>query len=179
MGAYVALLRGINVGGNRKVPMAELRAVAEGLGLTRVRTLIASGNLVFEGESTTDALETRLEADIEVRFGFAVAVVVRTAAQWQAYAAANPFPEEGAADPSRLMMTVGKRPATEADAAALRPRASDGERVECAGAAIWLWLPNGAGRSKLAAAPPGKDVWTTRNWRTTVAIKEMLCSPSP
>ncbi|HEY0086783.1 MAG TPA: DUF1697 domain-containing protein, partial [Allosphingosinicella sp.] len=69
MGAKVALLRGINVGGNRKVPMAELREVAEGLGLTRVRTLIASGNLVFVGKGTPDSLEAKLEAAIEARFG--------------------------------------------------------------------------------------------------------------
>ena len=130
------------------------------------------------GEGTPEALEAKLEAAIQTRFGFPVAVVVRTSAQWRAYAAANPFPDQGAADPSKLMMTIGKRPATDTDAAALRPRASDGERVECAGGAIWLWLPNGAGRSRLAAAPPGKDVWTARNWRTILAIQEMLCSPS-
>jgi uncharacterized protein (DUF1697 family) len=175
---YVALLRGINVGGNRKVPMAELRALVESLGLTRVRTLIASGNLVFEGEGKAEALEGKLEAGIEKHFGFAVDVIVRTAAQWSAYIAANPFPGEGAQDPSKLMMTLGKRSPTDADVALLLPRAAGGEKIERASDAIWLWLPDGAGRSKLAAGLSGKTVWTARNWRTVLAIKEMLCSPS-
>ena len=177
MGAYVALLRGINVGGQRKVPMAELRAVAEGLGLTRVRTLIASGNLVFEGEGAPEALEASLEAAIEAHFGFPVDVMVRTADQWQAYIAGNPFPVEAESAAKFLLLFMGKQATAEAAAEALRARAAPEEKVAGIGDAVWIYFANGGGRSKLANGPkPG--LWTGRNWRTVLAIRDMLCSPS-
>ena len=80
----VALLRGINVGGNKKVPMAELRALGEKLGWRQVATYIQSGNVVFAGGGGAAAAERALEQAIEKRFGFPVPVVVRTAAQWRA-----------------------------------------------------------------------------------------------
>ena len=178
MGAYVALLRGINVGGGRKVPMAELRAVAQGLGLLRVRTLIASGNLLFEGDGAPAELETRLETAIERHFGFPVDVMVRTAVQWSAHVAANPFPEEAAAAPKFLLLFAGKAANAEAALAWLSARAAPEEKVAGKGDAIWIYFANGGGRSRLATGPkPG--LWTGRNWRTVLAIQEMLCSPSP
>ena len=175
MGGYVALLRGINVGGHRKVPMAELRAVADGLGLGSVRTYVASGNLVFEAEADEAALERRLEEAIAARFGFAVDVIVRSATRWRGYAASNPFPEESERQPNLVMVTIGKQAATEGDIEALRARASVNERVERAGDAIWIWIwfGDGAGRSKMGTEP-GSGVWTTRNWRTVLALQEML-----
>jgi uncharacterized protein (DUF1697 family) len=173
MGKYVALLRGINVGGHRRVPMAELRAVAEALGFEDVQTYVASGNLVFSAEGDHQRLEARLEAAIAEAFGFEVDVVVRDAAQWAALAKANPFAEQSAATPNLVMMTIGKRGATDADVAALRPKAAENERVERRGEALWLWFGGGSGRSKLAAAP-AKEVWTTRNWRTIEALCGLL-----
>jgi len=174
MAGYVALLRGINVGGHRKVPMADLRALAEGLGLDGVRTYVASGNLVFSSESGEEsALEAQLESAISDRFGFGVDVIVRGAEHWAALAAGNPFPEQSAATPNYVMMTIGKRPATDADVASLRPRAGADEAVERVGEALWFWFGNGSGRSKLAAAPL-KDVWTARNWRTVGTLRTML-----
>jgi uncharacterized protein (DUF1697 family) len=178
MGMHVALLRGINVGGGRKVPMAELRAVAQGLGLARVRTLIASGNLVFEADEEPIELEAKLEAAVERHFGFPVDIMVRTAAQWSATVAANPFPAEAEAAPKFLLLYIGKEAAAEAAVATLTPRAAPEEKVAGQGDAIWIYFANGGGRSKLASGPkPG--LWTGRNWRTVLAIQEMLCSPSP
>jgi uncharacterized protein (DUF1697 family) len=173
MGMHVALLRGINVGGGRKVPMAELRDVAEGLGLQRVRTLIASGNLVFDGERS----EAELEAAVQSHFGFPVDIMIRSAAQWSATIAANPFPHEAEAAPKFLILFVGKQ-ATAAEAVAyLAGRAAPEEKVAGHGDALWIYFANGGGRSKLASGPkPG--LWTGRNWRTVFAIQEMLCSPS-
>ena len=173
MGKYVALLRGINVGGHRRVPMARLRALAEALALEEVRSHLASGNLVFSAAGKADALERRLEAAIAECFGFAVDVLVRDAATWVRLAAANPFPEESEARPNLVMMTIGKRPATEADVAALRPKTAANERVERRGEALWLWFGGGSGRSRLPAAP-ADGVWTTRNWRTVETLCEML-----
>lgn len=94
----IALLSGINVGGNRKVPMATLRAVVENLGLTKVQSYIQSGNLVFEGQVN----HTELEAAIEREFGFSVAVTLRSAEQWQAVIARNLYPQQAAADGSKV-----------------------------------------------------------------------------
>jgi uncharacterized protein (DUF1697 family) len=173
MGMHVALLRGINVGGGRKVPMAELRAVAEGLGLTRVRTLIASGNLVFEGEAS----EQELEEAVERHFGFPVDIMIRSAAQWSATVAANPFPHEAEAAPKFLLLFVGKQATADEAVPYLAARAAPEEKVAGQGDTLWIYFGNGGGRSKLASGPkPG--LWTGRNWRTVLAIEEMLCSPS-
>jgi len=166
------LLRGINVGGHRKVPMARLKALAQRIGLAEPRTYVASGNLVFSAEAKAAEVEAMLEQAIADEFGFAVDVIVRDGADWAALAAGNPFPEESAASPNLVMMTIGKRPATDADVAALRPKAAPNERVERRGEALWLWFGNGAGRSKLATGST-KEIWTTRNWRTVETLREM------
>ena len=174
MGAYVALLRGINVGGHRKVPMADLRELAEAIGLGDVRTYVASGNLVFTSEGSTAALEKKLETAIKETFGFGVDVLVHSAQQWDEYRRRNPMRQESEAHPSKVMITIGRRAATDADVEALRKKAGANERVERAGDAIWIWFGDGAGRSKIGAGPSTKEVWTTRNWRTVEALGEML-----
>lgn len=83
MGIYVALLRGINVGGNHKVPMAELKKVCEKLGFTDVRTYINSGNVIFNTSGSVAKIDATLEEALKKKFGFDVPVVVRTAAQLQ------------------------------------------------------------------------------------------------
>jgi uncharacterized protein (DUF1697 family) len=173
MTGYVALLRGINVGGHRKVPMAALRETAEALGLRNVRTYVASGNLVFETDKTADSLEAALEKAIEKRFGFAVDVVVRSAAQWAALAKANPLRQESEKEPGFVHMSVGRRVPTEADIAALAAKAGTNERVLSAGGAIWIWFGDGAGRSKIGSGK-STGIWTARNWRTVQTILEML-----
>ncbi|WP_167737478.1 DUF1697 domain-containing protein [Sphingomonas parva] len=175
MRKYVALLRGINVGGHRKLPMAQLKAVAARIGLADVATYVASGNLVFSADATTEALEARLEEAIAAEFGFPVDVIVRSAADWAALAAANPFPKESAETPNFVMMTIGKQPASDAAVDALRAKAAADEKVERRGEALWIWFGSGAGRSKLGAAP-AKGVWTARNWRTVETLRGMLAA---
>jgi uncharacterized protein (DUF1697 family) len=173
MARFVALLRAINVAAQRKVPMADLRALAAGLGLGDPRTLIASGNLVFESDAKPAALETVLEEGLKRHFGFSVDVMVRTADQWTDYCAANPFPAEGALKPNFLLLNVGKGAADDKVVEALHARADAGEKVARTGDAIWIYFANGGGRSKLSGGPrPG--LWTGRNWRTVLKIREML-----
>jgi uncharacterized protein (DUF1697 family) len=172
MTEFIALLRGINVGGHRKVPMALLKSLALELGWVDPRTYVASGNLVFGAEGTPAVLETALEGALAAKLGFDVDVIVRSAAAWAKLAAANPFAVESEATPNFVMMTIGKRPATDDDVTALRPKAADNERVERRGEALWFWFGSGSGRSKLAAAP-AKGVWTARNWRTVETLREM------
>ena len=170
---YIALLRGINVGGHRKLPMADLRQLAEAEGLADIRTYVASGNLVFRADKGDAAtLERRLEAALSARFGFDVDVIVRSARAWAALAAGNPFPKESAATPNFVMLIIGKRPATDADVEALRTRAGANEKVERVGEALWIWFGDGAGRSKIGGGP-SKGVWTARNWRTVETLSSM------
>ena len=173
MERYVALLRGINVGGHRKVPMAGLRAVAAELGFEEIETYVASGNLVFGSDAAPDRLESMLEGAIAKRFGFPVDVIVRSARQWREYRDANPLPAKSEAEPNLVMICVGKAQATDADVERLRTQASEKEQVERTGDAIWLYFGNGAGRSKLGTGA-SNGVWTTRNWRTLVKLAEML-----
>ncbi|MCG7348110.1 DUF1697 domain-containing protein [Sphingomonas sp. ACRSK] len=173
MPSHIALLRGINVGGHRQVPMAELRMLAQDIGFRGARTHVASGNLVFASDVPARAAEKVLEQAIERRFGFAVDVVARSAAEWRAYLVDHPFAAEGEREPNLVMLCIGKQAATVADAAALRSRAGARERVELRGDALWLYFGDGAGRSKMGLGP-GAGIWTTRNLRTVRTIAGML-----
>jgi uncharacterized protein (DUF1697 family) len=176
MPRFVALLRAINVAAQRKVPMADLRALATDMGLGNPRTLIASGNLVFDSDGNRFDLEAMLEEGLKRRFGFSVDVMVRSADQWAQYSSAIPFPEEGALKPNFLLLYVGKEAACDEAVEALRARAAAEEKVARAGDAIWVYFANGGGRSKLSGGPrPG--LWTGRNWRTVLKIGEMLEPP--
>ena len=172
MSRYVALLRAINVG-KRQVPMSDLKALANELGLANARTYLASGNLLFETDKPPAWAETQLEAALEQRFGFNVEVMVRSQAQWADYARGNPMPRESEASPNLVMISVGKRDATDADLTQLRKKAGSNERVERVGPNIWLFFGDGAGRSKLGLGPK-TEVRTTRNWRSIIKINQLL-----
>lgn len=175
MESYVALLRGINVGARTSIAMAELRALASGIGLADVRTYIQSGNLFFRTQERK-GLEEKLEAAVAQRF-VAVPVIVRSASEWIACAAHNPFPAAAGAEPDRLMMMLSKA-APNGDAAdALMERARDGERIALAGGALWIHYPAGSGVSKLSPSLIDRLVGspsTARNWRTVLKIGDML-----
>lgn len=176
MTTFIALLRGINVGGHRPVPMAELRVLCGELGLADAQTYIQSGNLVFAATGTARALEARLEQAIAGRFGFAVDVLVRGAAQWPGYVAGNPMPEAAEAQPNLVLLGLSKSPPRPDAVAALRERAAAGERVEAAGEALWFHFPQGSARTKLTPAAIDRAVGspvTTRNWRTVQKLAEM------
>jgi len=176
MGRQVALLRAVNVGG-RKLPMAELRALCGALGWRDVATYIQSGNLVFTASETREALEARLEEAIAGRFGMDVPAIVRTAAEWQRYAAANPFVDVAQDQPDRLMLLLAKKPPAAGAAAAIAAKAKAGEQVRQAGDALWIHYPEGAGKSKLTPSLIDRAVGspaTQRNFRTVLRLMEML-----
>lgn len=172
MTTYVALLRGINVGGHRKVPMAGLRAVCAEAGFGDVRSYIQSGNLVLDGAGAPAETEGVLETAIARRFGFAVDVIARTAAQWHNYVASNPLSEAAAAAPSRVMLVLSRPPLDAAAVERLRDRAAGGEAIVAVDDVLWIHFPDGAGHSKLAAAL-GRQPSTARNWRTVLKLAGM------
>jgi uncharacterized protein (DUF1697 family) len=176
MATFIALLRGINVGGHMQVPMAELRALCTALGLSDVSTYIQSGNLIFSSPDTPARLEPRLEAAVAERFGFPVDIVVRAARDWPAIIKGNPFIAASEKEPQLVYMLLAKRTLHAGAAAALRERARDGEVIASVGEALWIHYPNGSARSKLSPSLIDRLVGspaTARNYRTTLKLGEL------
>lgn len=176
MARMAALLRAVNVGG-RKLPMAELRALAVGLGWSDVATYIASGNLLFAAEGNPKKLEQKLEAAIERKFGIEVPVVVRTRKQLKACLDSNPFAEAAKDSPNRLILLLSKKAPAKGAEFALEERAAAGEQVKRAGDGLWILYSQGMARSKLSPALIDRLVGspaTGRNHRTIARLVEML-----
>ncbi|MFB7089211.1 DUF1697 domain-containing protein [Streptomyces sp. NPDC056296] len=175
---YAALLRGINVGGARKVPMADLRALLEGLGHDAVRTHLQSGQAVFaSGHGDEESLAAELTRAIEERFGFAVDVIVRDHAYLQAVAEACPFPA-AELEARQLHVTYFSAPVDEERFEAIDGPAFRPEEFRLGDRALYLYAPDGLGRSKLAEslARPRVNkglIATTRNWNTVVKLVEL------
>ncbi|MEV6687508.1 DUF1697 domain-containing protein [Streptomyces sp. NPDC051578] len=175
---YAALLRGINVGGSKKVPMAELRAVMEQLGLDDVRTYLQSGNAVFSStEQDPDALARRLEAAIEAHFGFPVPCLVVDGPHLRAVAEACPFPAAELEGRQLHAMFLSAQPSPERYAA-IDAQAFLPEEFRLGDRVVYLYAPGGLGVSKLGevlhrpALLKGLDA-TTRNWNTVVKLVEL------
>ncbi|MER6979097.1 DUF1697 domain-containing protein [Streptomyces carpinensis] len=178
MTMYAALLRGINVGGNRRLPMAELRTLMQGLGHGEVRTYLQSGQAVFaSGHGDDESLAAELGAAIEKRFGFAVDVVVRDHAYLRAVADACPFPA-AELQPKQLHVTYYSAPVDAARFDGVDRAAHLPEEFRLGDRALYLYAPDGLGRSKLAEqlsrrGPNRGLIATTRNWNTVVKLVEM------
>jgi uncharacterized protein (DUF1697 family) len=179
MPRYLALLRGVNVGG-KKLAMSDLRDVAEQLGYTGVSTYIQSGNLLFRSEeSDQGGLAQALEGEIAGRLGLRSDVVVLTAANLSQVIADNPFPDE--ANPRALHAVLHQHEISEDGrarvAGALERAAARGctDEAAVAGRAIYLHTPDGIGRSELAVQL-GRvhKAGTARNWATVTKLMGML-----
>jgi uncharacterized protein (DUF1697 family) len=168
MGTHFALLRAVNVGG-RSVPMASLRAALEGLDLKNVRTLLQSGNAAFESGKSPAALEKLLEKGASEKLGLVTDFFVRTAIEWDAAIAANPFPNEARDDPSHLVLVALKGAPKGEQVAALRGGIKGNERVEVDGRTAYIVYPDGIGNSKLTLKIVEARLGTRgtgRNWNT-------------
>ncbi|MCX4904568.1 DUF1697 domain-containing protein [Streptomyces sp. NBC_00878] len=178
MTTYAALLRGINVGGAKKVPMAELRTLMEGLGYGDVGTYLQSGNAVFaSGHGDEDSLAAELSGALEKRFGFTVDVLVRDHAYLRAVLDACPFP---AADleARQLHATYFSEPVGPERFASIDQQAFLPEEFRLGDRVLYLYAPDGLGRSKLAEtlSKPRMTkgiVATTRNWNTVTKLAEL------
>jgi uncharacterized protein (DUF1697 family) len=171
---YLALLRAINVGGRNVVPMSELRELPEKLGFTDARTLLQTGNLVFNGGARSSAeLEQVLEAAAKKRLGVETDFLVRTGKEWASLVAANPFPAEAKSDPSHLVVMFLKEAPAAAAVDALRAAIVGREVVRAVGKQAYLVYPDGIGRSKLTVALIEKKLATRgtgRNWNTVLKL---------
>jgi uncharacterized protein (DUF1697 family) len=177
MATWIALLRGINVGGNRRVPMADLRTALEGIGLSDVRTWIVSGNVVFATIGTDRApLLADIEAAIVARFGFPVAVVLRSADEMRAVLAGDPLPEGSRSDPAhRYAIFLSEDPAPER-LAAIDPAAVAPDLFVAGDRLIHAWYKGGLQASKLAGSLTDRGLGVTataRNWNTVRKLVEL------
>lgn len=188
MTVMIALLRGVNVAGRSKLSMADLRRVAEECGFTGVQTYVQSGNVVFSAsgrdtDAVADSLRSRLARATDVRPD----VAVRTRDELRRVVDGNPFHDRDA-DPTHLhvVFLVGasssgsRTGATEVPAFDSAPFAPEEARV--VGREVYLYLPKGAGRSKLAAAlarhKPALG-GTMRNWRTVTKLLDLADAAAP
>ena len=161
----MALLRGVNVGGHRRVPMADLRAGLTGAGLTDVATYLQSGNAVFSGGPALEADVAALVRSVVLSScGVDAEVVLRSGAELADVVARLPWPER-AAEPTLLHVLLLSAEPERVEVSRVGPD----ELVLADGREVWLWYGAGAGRSRLQVAAPGV-VSTARNWRTVQAL---------
>jgi uncharacterized protein (DUF1697 family) len=172
--AWVALLRGINLGARNKVSMAALKELFADLGAEDVETYVQSGNVLFRSSGARDDLVRAVEDEIEKRLGLRVTVLLRTDAELAKLVADNPFAEDER-DPVKLHVTfLAERP-DRARAAALDEEQFAPDRFRVAGDVVYLHTPDGYGRSKLSNAYFEKQLGvraTSRNWRTVTTLAE-------
>jgi uncharacterized protein (DUF1697 family) len=175
---YVAFLRAINVGGNNKISMGDLRSLFGELGFVNVRTLLQSGNVVFSGgEQVAAELEVRLEQETKERCGVGVDYVVRSAKQIENVIAANPFPDAARDDPGHLVVMFLKKPIEASSLGALRAAIKGREEVEGGESEVYITYPDGIGTSKLTIQVIEKHLGcrgTARNWNTTLKVVAAL-----
>ena len=179
MASYLALLRCINVSGQKKVPMAELRDVLTRAGLDDVQTYIQSGNVVCamaEGLSNRE-LANRIQQAIQSYFEFEVPVLVLKPDEWERVRLENPFLEEPDIDIKHLHVTLLDGDPDASRLAPVQAQSFGEDRWQIQGRRIYLHCPNGYGRTKLTNTFWEKKLAlpaTTRNWKTVLKLAEMI-----
>ncbi len=171
----VLMLRGINLGPSRRVPMAELRALLGDAGYQNVRTYVQSGNVVLAGAFEPAELEGETQRLISGRFGFEVPVVVRTRDELAAVVKLNPLGDV-AHDPKRYQVSFLSHELDAASMDRLQGLAAEPERLAAHGRELYAWHPAGVARSKLWNALAGQGLGVTataRNWATVTTLLQM------
>ena len=178
MTTFVSLFRGINVGGHQVVRMDALKELHTALGLKDVVTYIQSGNVVFTGDSADTAqLARRIEEAFAEKFGFQASVVVRTADEISAIMASNPFQHDPAKESKWVaILCMAQRPGETAQED-LRKAYAGPEEFYVIGQELYVYYPNGMGRSKLTHSLLEKTLKTPvtgRNWNTFLQLQKMI-----
>ena len=173
----IALLRSMVIG-KRRVSGADVRALAEAAGGTDARSVIATGNVVFRSRKAPATLEREMETACAAAFGKPTEIVVKTADEWRALLAANPFSKQAGTAPARVLVWAMREPLPDAGLDQLRRRASPDETVvRTADGDIYMWFGGDIDASKLPAGFGLKSlgaVGTNRNWNTVMKITAVL-----
>ena len=179
MPTFVALLRGINVGAQKKIKMADLKQVYESLGYANVQTYVQSGNVVFDASSgDANKAAAEQEAAIQKHFGFDVPVIVVSPAELASIVERNPFKGAKSEDHTKLLVTF-LSDAPSADGIEALKAVPTNDELVVDGKAVYLHVPGGYGESKLSNTVVEKKLkvtGTTRNWRTIQTLIEMAAS---
>ncbi|MFZ1720443.1 MAG: DUF1697 domain-containing protein [Candidatus Moraniibacteriota bacterium] len=177
MHTYIALLRGINVNGQKLISMEKLRSLLEDLGLTGVTTYIQSGNVVFQaGKVPPFVLEKRIQTAIRDVFGFSVPVMVKTRAEWQEIISGNPFVGRKDIDESFLHVTLLSDTPNQGVMDEIMAGEYGVDECILSGKVAYLYCPNGYGKTKLSNSffeKQTKLIATTRNWKTVSKLLDL------
>jgi len=178
MPAYVAMLRGINVAGRNQIKMEQLRKLCNDLGFQNVETYVQSGNIVFQSTAENSvALSKSISRAIIESSGFDVPVIARTSKEIRSVIANNPFLKEKKIDSSKLHVTFLSATPQKGSLKKLEALAMSPDQFYSAPREIYLYCPAGYGRTKLSNNAIEKALSvnaTTRNWRTTNTLLEMV-----
>jgi uncharacterized protein (DUF1697 family) len=177
MTVMISMLRGVNVGGHNKIKMDALRALYEFLKLRDAQTYVQSGNVIFStDERDISRLAKRIEDGIERKFGFRPNVILRTAAEMKDVIARNPFGKRRGIEPGKLLVSFLASDPGEEARKKLRQMKCDPEELRVEGREVYIYFPNGMGRSKLPWAGLDKMLKTPatgRNWNSVTKMLEM------
>ena len=177
MPILISMLRGVNLGSHNKINMAALRALYESLKLEDPRTYVQSGNVIFRSkEKISPALAKKIQNAIERKFKCRPEVILRTTDELRKAIAASPFPASRGLEPGKILVTfLAAEPGTEAQATLLKLKKHP-EEIHLKGRELYIYFPNGAGRSKLpwsTIAELLKTQGTARNWNSVTKMLEI------
>jgi uncharacterized protein (DUF1697 family) len=177
MPIYIAMLRGINVGGHKRIKMDKLRSSFEAMGFESVKTYIQSGNVVFKTRKTsTSALSKKIEAKILEDFGFSVSVMTRSSDELNKTIEGNSFVKDRAIDPARLHVMFLSGTPSDANLKQLADLTTAPDQCRCSEREIYFYFPNGVSQSVLFKTPVDRILavaTTMRNWKTVNNLHQM------
>lgn len=177
MTKYIAILRGINVGGKRRILMADLQSLFVELGFSNVKTYIQSGNVLFDYKENNTDFATLITATVKQNYGFDVPVIIRSEMEWKALAMSNPFLENKKEDINRLYVTLLSNTPKAKDIAMLQSTDYSPDCFEIKGNNIYGYSAGPFHKSKLSNNLFEKKLHssaTTRNWKTVLKILDLL-----
>ncbi|MDN3017367.1 DUF1697 domain-containing protein [Paenibacillus sp. BSR1-1] len=174
MTIYIALLRGINVGGHNKIKMADLKSLLEDMGLHKVKTYIQSGNVLFESDEETERLSEQLEKGIEKTFGFPVPVILRTVEEYERIIHHCPYSTENLKEGESVQIAFLRGKPAQGGIDHLQNFESEKDECKVIGKEVYLFFRQSIRDSKLATQLPKLGVpATVRNWNTVMKLDTM------
>jgi uncharacterized protein (DUF1697 family) len=174
MTIYIALLRGINVGGHNKIKMADLKSLLEAMGLQKVKTYIQSGNVLFESQEEAKQLSRRIEDEINKKFGLTVPVVLRTAEEYERIIRNCPFATDDLKEGESVQIAFLAKEPSQEGINQLNSFKTDPDEFSINGKDVYLFFRQSIRDSKLAAQLPKLGVpATVRNWNTVIKLDTM------